>query len=78
MKGVKNSYDPIFALFADVQENLDFIVVTLFCVDEEESVKFFFNAIKPALISKDINVSEACLNLFETIYEVYKKNNMSL
>ena len=52
VKGVKNSYDPIFALLTDIYDNLGFIVVTLFCTDEKESVPFFLNAIKPALISK--------------------------
>lgn len=63
VKGVKNSYDPIHALFSDISQNIDFIIVTLFCVDEKESVKFFFDAIKPALISKDLNVSETCVNI---------------
>lgn len=33
VKGVKNSYEPIFSLLNDIMENLGFIVVTLFCTD---------------------------------------------
>lgn len=54
VKGVKNSFDPIYALLADISANIDLIVVTLFCTDEKESVAFFLNAIKPAIISKEI------------------------
>lgn len=52
VKGVKGSYDPIFAFLNDIEENIEYIVVTLFCVDEKESLNFFLNGIKPALISK--------------------------
>lgn len=33
VKGVKNSYEPIFAFLSDISDNIDYIVVTLFCTD---------------------------------------------
>ena len=63
MKGVKGSYDPIFAFLSDIQSNIDYIVVTLFCVDEKESLTFFLNGIKPALISKDVMVCQNTINM---------------
>lgn len=35
VKGVKNSFDPIFALFTDIANNIERIVVTLFNIDEK-------------------------------------------
>ena len=35
VKGVKNSYEPIYALFTDLSNNIGYIVVTLFCTDEK-------------------------------------------
>jgi len=29
------------------------------------------NALKPCLISKDVDVAEACLNLLKELYEAY-------
>jgi hypothetical protein len=52
VKGVKNSFDPIHAMLTDVTNNIDMIVASLFCTDEKESVKFFLDVLKPALISK--------------------------
>jgi hypothetical protein len=33
VKGVKNSFDPIHAMLADVTNNIDMIVASLFCTD---------------------------------------------
>lgn len=78
VKGVKNSYEPIYALLADLASNIDYIVVTLFCTDEKESVTFFLNAVKPALISKESQVSENCLKVLNDLHDAYKANSMSL
>jgi DNA-directed RNA polymerase alpha subunit len=52
VKGVKNEFEPVLLVLDDIFNHLPFIVESLFCVDEKESVTFMLNAIKPCLISK--------------------------
>ena len=71
VKGVKGSYDPVLGLLDDCRHHLPWLVETLFCVNEKESLQFFLNAIKPALISKEVAVAEAALEVLEYLYELY-------
>jgi hypothetical protein len=40
-------------MLKDCSDYMGFIVDTLFCVDEKESLALFLSAIKPCLISKE-------------------------
>lgn len=68
VKGVKNEFDPILCVLDDVATHLPFIVESLFCVDERESVTFLLNALKPCLISKSPLVAQRCLSLLREVY----------
>jgi hypothetical protein len=68
VKGVKNEFDPIFNLLDDIASHLGFIIDTLFCLDEQQSLTFLLNALKPCLISKSALVAEKCLTLLRELY----------
>ena len=53
VKGVKGTYEPVILLLKDCSDYMGFIVDSLFCVDEKESLFLFLGAIKPCLISKE-------------------------
>lgn len=71
VKGVKGEFDPVLLVLADVAAHLPFIVDSLFCVDERESLTFLLNALKPCLISKSEAVAHRCLALLRDVYEAY-------
>jgi len=72
VKGVKGSYLPILEFLHDVHSQAQFIVLSLFCKEEKESVEFLFNVLKPGLISKDQPVAKRTLEIFVAFHEVYK------
>lgn len=57
VKGVKGSYEPVLALLNDCKQQMEFIVDTLLCVDEKESLNLLLGALKPCLISKEADVA---------------------
>jgi hypothetical protein len=52
-KGVKNSFEPIYGLLAEIKTHAEFVVLRLYCLDEEQNVNFVFNALRTCLIGKD-------------------------
>jgi hypothetical protein len=65
VKGVKGTYEPVLNLLADCTKELAFLVDSLLCIDEKESVELFLGALKPCLISKDQTVAESFLSLLQ-------------
>jgi hypothetical protein len=76
VKGVKGSYAPILEFLEDVHTNTQFIVLSLFCNEEKDSVEFLFNVLKPGLISKDEQVAGRTLNIFGNFHNVYKEKGL--
>lgn len=56
-KGVKNSFEPVYSLLEDIKAQIEFIVLRLFCIDEEQNVNFMLNGLKTCLIGKDEKVA---------------------
>lgn len=52
-KGVKNSFQPIYSLLNEIKMHAEFIVLRLFCLDEQQNVNFLLNALRTCLIGKD-------------------------
>lgn len=52
-KGVKNTFEPIYGLLADIKTHAEFVVLRIFCLDEEQNVNFMLNALRTCLIGKD-------------------------
>lgn len=78
VKGVKNNFQPIYDFLNEIKSNLDFLVSQIFCLDEEENVGFFFNALKSCIISKDENTIWECLELWMEIGVTYKMKGISM
>lgn len=68
VKGLKNEFDPILNMLEDITSHMSFIIDTLFCLDEQQSLTFLLNAIKPCLISKSPQVAERCLSVLRELY----------
>jgi hypothetical protein len=57
VKGVKGSFEPVLRILQDCREQVGFVVDSLLCVDEQESLDLFLGALKPCLISKELAVA---------------------
>lgn len=58
-------------MLKDCRDNVNFIVDSLLCVDEQQSLDLFLGALKPCLISKESTIAETCLTLLKEVIQVY-------
>ncbi len=77
-KGVKNSFEPIYALLHDIKSHAEFVVLRLFSLDEEENVNFAFNALRTCLIGKDETTAVLFCEILMEIYHQYRLSNLNL
>lgn len=77
-KGVKNSFEPIHSLLNDIKVHAEFIVLRLFCLDEEQNVNFALNALRTCLIGKDENTAFLFCEVLLEIYHQYRLNTINL
>lgn len=71
-KGVKNSFEPVWALLHEIASHSEFIVLRLFSLDEQQNATFLFNALRTCWISKDENTASLCCELMMGIYDQYR------
>lgn len=77
-KGVKNSFEPVYALLNDIKAHSEFVVLRLFSLDEEQNVNFAFNALRTCLIGKDEATAVLFCDILMEIYHQYRLSNLNL